>query len=171
MKIYKREYMAGDDRYVLFRFEKADGFEPVGFLDPDNKELEGVWLPMFYGSIVADKMRSISGVQPDYSKNTATQKTAIDAFGSRAKFLGGPIVETIIDLLIMFAKTTELQTAYGCGNMSGYDASLDPTYGVKKTPWWAAASFTEHQTGRALIRFFTVLYWVAITSGCAIPTK
>ncbi len=115
MKIYKKEYMAGDDRYVLFRFEKADGFEPVGFLDPDNKELEGVWLPMFYGSIVSEKMRSTSGLQPDYGKTTDAQKTAIDAFGGRAKFLGGPIVETIIDLLIMFAKTTELQTAYGCG--------------------------------------------------------
>lgn len=154
MKIYKREYMAGDDRYVLFRFEKADGFEPVGFLDPDNKELEGVWLPMFYGSIVADKMRSISGVQPDYSKNTATQKTAIDAFGSRAKFLGGPIVETIIDLLIMFAKTTELQTAYGCGNMSGYDASLDPTYGVKKNAVVGGGQFYGTSDGQSLNKIF-----------------
>ncbi|MFR7629533.1 MAG: hypothetical protein ACLUZ6_02255 [Lachnospira eligens] len=60
-KIYKREYTSGDDRYVLFRFEKADGFEPIGFIDSDNKELEGVWIPMFYGSIISDKMKCISG--------------------------------------------------------------------------------------------------------------
>lgn len=154
MKIYKKEYMAGDDRYVLFRFEKADGFEPVGFLDPDNKELEGVWLPMFYGSIVSEKMRSTSGLQPDYNKATAAQKTAIDAFSSRAKFLGGPIVETIIDLLIMFAKTTELQTAYGCGNMSGYDASLSPTYGVKQNNVVGGGQFYGTSDGKSLNKIF-----------------
>lgn len=154
MKIYKKEYMAGDDRYVLFRFEKADGFEPVGFLDPDNKELEGVWLPMFYGSIVSDKMRSTSGLQPDYSKTTDAQKTAIDAFGGRAKFLGGPIVETIIDLLIMFAKTTELQTAYGCGNMNGYDASLTPTMGVKQNNVVGGGQFYGTSDGKSLNKIF-----------------
>lgn len=154
MKIYKKEYMAGDDRYVLFRFEKADGFEPVGFLDPDNKELEGVWIPMFYGSIVSDKMRSISGVQPCYSNTCATEKTAIDAFGSRAKFLGGPIVETIIDLLIMFAKTTDLQVAYGYGNMSGYDASLTPTMGVKQNAVVGGGQFYGTSDGKSLNKIF-----------------
>ncbi len=154
MKIYKREYMAGDDRYVLFRFEKADGFEPVGFLDPDNRELEGAWIPMFYGSIVSEKMRSTSGMQPDYSKTTAAQKTAIDAFSSRARFFGGPLVETIIDLLIMFAKTTELQTAYGCGNMSGYDASLSPTYGVKQNNVVGGGQFYGTSDGKSLNKIF-----------------
>lgn len=150
MKIYKKEYMAGDDRYVLFRFEKADGFEPVGFIDPNNNELEGAWIPMFYGSIVSDKMRSTSGLQPDHSKATAAQKTAIDAFSSRARFFGGPLVETIIDLLIMFAKTTELQTAYGYGNMSGYDASLSPTYGVKQNNIVGGGQFYGTSDGKSL---------------------
>lgn len=154
MKIYKKEYMAGDDRYVLFRFEKADGFEPVGFLDPDNNELEGVWLPMFYGSIVSDKMRSISGVQPCYNNTCAAEKTAIDAFGARAKFLGGPIVETIIDLLIMFAKTTDLQVAYGFGNMSGYDASLTPTMGVKQNAVIGGGQFYGTSDGHSLNKIF-----------------
>ena len=154
MKIYKREYMAGDDRYVLFRFEKADGFEPVGFLDPDNRELEGAWIPMFYGSIVSEKMRSTSGTQPDHSKTTAAQKTAIDAFSSRARFFGGPLVETIIDLLIMFAKTTELQTAYGCGNMSGYDASLAPTYGAKQNNIVGGGQFYGTSDGKSLNKIF-----------------
>lgn len=159
MKIYKREYMIGDDRYVLFRFEKADGFEPVGFLDPDNKELEGAWIPMFYGSILgADgstpKMVSLSGLQPSYSKTTADQKTAITNFSSRARFFGGPLVETINDLLIMFAKTTELQTAYGCGNMSGYDASMSPTYGVKQNNIVGGGQFYGTSDGKSLNKIF-----------------
>lgn len=131
-KIYKQEYMLGNDRVVKFSMSKKDGFEPVGFIDPDNNELEGVWIPMFYGSIVSDKMKSISGVQPCYSKTTAAEKTAIDAFGSRAKFFGGAIVQTITDLLIMFGKSTNSQAVYGNGNCSGYDTSLTPTMGVKQ---------------------------------------
>ncbi len=73
-----------------------------------------------------------ANLQPTYNNTTAQEKTAITNFSSRAAFLGGPIVETITDLLIMFAKTTNLQEAYGYGNCSGYDASQSPTYGVKR---------------------------------------
>ena len=92
-KIYKQEYMVGNDRYVNFSMSPRDGFEPVGFIDGDGKELEGVWLPMFYGAILDPEgtptMASLSGLQPTYSKNTTDQKTAIDNFGARARFLGG----------------------------------------------------------------------------------
>lgn len=137
MKIYKNEEMVGNDRIVRFSLTARDGYEPVGFIDPSNNELGGVWLPMFYGSILgADgatpKMVSLANLQPTYNNTTDKEKTAITNFSSRAAFLGGPIVETIIDLLIMFAKTTNLQEAYGYGNCSGYDASQSPTYGVKR---------------------------------------
>ena len=132
MKIYKYEKTVGSDRIVRFSFEKRYGYEPIGFIDPDNNELEGVWIPMFYGSIVDSKMKCISGTQPCYDNTTSAEKTAIDNFGSRAKFFGGAIVQTLIDLMIMFAKTTNLQEAYGNGNMSGHDSSLAPTNGVKQ---------------------------------------
>ena len=153
-KIYKREYMAGDDRYVLFSMTAADGFEPIGFIDPDDKELEGAWLPMFYGSIVDEKMRSLSGLQPDYSKTTDAQNTAITAVGDRAKFLGGALMHTLIDLEIMLAKTTNLQSAYGSGNSSGYDASLTPTMGVKQNAVVGGGQFFGTSDGKSLNKIF-----------------
>jgi len=153
-KIYKQEFMAGDDRYVLFSMTKAEGFEPVGFIDPDDKELEGAWIPMFYGSIVSDKMRSLSGLQPDYSKTTEAQNTAITAVGSRAKFLGGALMNTLIDLEIMLAKTTNLQSAYGLGNCSGYDASLTPTMGVKQNAVVGGGQFFGTDDGKTLNKIF-----------------
>lgn len=153
-KIYKREYMAGDDRYVLFRFEAADGFEPVGFLDGSNNVLEGVWIPMFYGSIVSSKMRSLSGLQPDYNHATADQKTAIDGVGSRARFFGGPIINVLNDLQIMFAKTTDLQSAYGKGNCSGYDASIEDTHGVLKNAVVGGGQFYGTSDGTSLNKIF-----------------
>lgn len=154
MKIYKKEYHAGDDRYVLFRFEEADGFEPVGFIDPDNNELEGVWIPMFYGSIVDSKMRSLSGLQPVYSKTTAEERTAIQAFSERAHHFGGPIVETLIDLMILFSKTTYLQSVYGFGNCSGYDASLTPTMGVKQNAVVGGGQFYATNDNKSLNKIF-----------------
>lgn len=158
-KIYKQEYMIGDDRYVNFSMTPRDGFEPVGFIDDSNNELEGVWLPMFYGSILepeteTPKMTSLSGLQPHHTKNTADQKKAIDNFGTRARFLGGPVVETIIDLLILFAKTTDLQGAYGNGNMSGYDVSLTPTNGVKQNAVIKGGQFYGTSDGKSLNKIF-----------------
>ena len=131
-KIYKKEYIVGSDRIVKFSLEPRDGYKAVGFIDSDDNELEGVWIPMFYGHIDGNsKMLCISGTQPCYSNQTSAEKTAIDNFGARAKFFGGPIVETIQDLLIMWGKTTDTQDKYGYGNCNGYDASLTPTMGVK----------------------------------------
>jgi len=149
-KIYKQEYMLGNDRVVKFSMSKRDGFEAVGFIDPDNKELEGVWIPMFYGSIVEEKMKSISGVQPCYNNATAAEKTAIDAFGERAKFFGGSIVQTLTDLLIMFGKSTNSQAVYGNGNMSGYDTSLAPTNGVKQNAVVGGGQFYGTSDGKSL---------------------
>lgn len=152
-KIYKREYMAGDDRYVLFSMTERDGFEPVGF-KLGTEEVEGVWLPMFYGSIVDSKMRSLSGLQPDYSKATAAQKTAIDAFGTRARFFGGSVMNTLIDLEILLAKTTQLQGFYGNGNSSGYDASLTPTMGVKENAVIGGGQFYGTTDSKSLNKIF-----------------
>lgn len=153
-KIYKNETVVGDDRIVKFSLTKREGYEPVGFIDPDNKELEGVWLPMFYGSIVEDKMRSLSGLQPDYNKTTAAQKTAIDAVGNRAKFLGGAIVETIADLLLMFGKNSNIQDVFGYGNCSGYDQSLTPTMGVKQNAVVGGGQFYATTDQKSLNKIF-----------------
>ena len=154
-KIYKKEYMAGSDRYCLFSMtRKTEDFLPVGFYDSDNKELEGVWIPMFYGSILDGKATCISGTQPMASNTTAQEKTAIDAFGSRAKFFGGAIVETIIDLLIMFAKTTDLQAAYGNGNMSGYVNDSSQYYGVLQNAVVGGGQFYGTSDGKSLNKIF-----------------
>lgn len=153
-KIYKQEYMAGNDRIVNFSMTKRDGFEPIGFVDSDNNELEGMWIPMFYGSVVSEKMATISGTQPCRSLTTAQEKAAIDKVGARARFFGGAIVETLIDLMILFAKTTDLQGAYGNGNMSGYNSSLSPTYGVMANAVVGGGQFYGTSDGKSLNKIF-----------------
>lgn len=158
-KIYKQEYMLGNDRVVKFSMRERDGFEPIGFKDPSNNVLEGVWIPMFYGSILgADtstpKMVSLAGLQPCYNNTTDKEHTAIANFSSRAAFLGGGIVQTITDLLIMFAKSTNSQEAYGYGNSSGYDASLAPTNGVKQNAVVGGGQFYGTKDAKSLNKSF-----------------
>jgi hypothetical protein len=153
-RIYKHERMEGDDRIVMFSMTEREGYEPNGFIDPSNNVLEGVWLPMFYGSIVDSKMRSTSGLQPCYSKTTADERTAIQNFSARAHHLGGPIVETIIDILMMMAGTSDLQAAYGRGNCNGYDASLTPTMGVKQNAVIGGGQFYGTDDGKSLNKIF-----------------
>lgn len=153
-KIYKREYMSGDDRVVMFSETKRDGFEPIGFIDDSNNELEGVWIPMFYGANVNNKLVSLAGTQPIYSKTTDAEKTLIDAFSARGKFFGGSIVDTLVDLAIMFAKTPDSQAAYGAGNSSGYDTSLSPTNGVKQNNVVGGGQFYGTSDGKSLNKIF-----------------
>lgn len=156
-KIYKYEAMEGNNRTVLFSMTERDGFYPNGFVDPSNNVLEGVWLPMFYGSRIGtdtQKMVSLAGLQPSYSTTTDQEHTAIQNFSARAHFLGGPIVETIIDFLIMMAGTTDLQAAYGRGNCSGYDSSLAPTYGVKQNAVVGGGQFYGTDDGKSLNKIF-----------------
>lgn len=158
-KIYKYEKMEGNDRTVLFSMQARDGYEPNGFIDPSNNVLEGVWLPMFYGSrLGADgstpKMVSLAGLQPSYNTTTVQERTAMQNFSARAQFLGGPIVETIIDFLIMISGTTDLQTAFGKGNCSGYDASLAPTYGVKQNAVVGGGQFYGTDDTKSLNKIF-----------------
>ena len=149
-RIYKLEYVSGTDRYVLFCMtKKNDSFEPVGFLDGSNNVLEGVWIPMFYGVLVDSKLTSFATGTAEKNMTTAAQKTAIDNVGARARFYGGPIAETIADLLTMWAKTTDLQGAYGLGNSSGYNSS-DTNYGMKANQVVGGGQFYGTVDGRSV---------------------
>lgn len=153
-KIYKKEEMIGNDRIVKFSLTERPGFEPIGFKDLDGNILEGAWIPMFYGSIVNSKMRSLSGLQPEYNNSTSTQNNAITAVGDRAKFFGGSIMQTLIDLEIMFAKTTDVPAVFGAGNRSGYDSSIAPTNGVKQNAVVGGGQFYATADGKSLNKIF-----------------
>jgi len=145
IRIYRKQEWVGHDRIVLFSFEEKEGFTADGFGDAPCR-----WIPMFYGSIDAnDKAQCISGTQPSLSKTTAEQYAAIQAFSPEAKFLGGPIVEVIIDLLMMFAGTSDIQGAYGNGNMSGYE-NVSPYYGVKANAVVGGGQFYGSSDGTSL---------------------
>lgn len=146
IRIYRKQEWVGHDRIVLFSFEEKEGFTADGFGDAPCR-----WIPMFYGSIDTNgKAHSTANTHLSKNKTTAEQYTAIQSFNANAKFFGGPIVEVIIDLLMMFAKTSDMQGAYGDGNMSGYDASDTTDYGMKTNNVVGGGQFYGSSDGTSL---------------------
>ncbi|MBR0126894.1 MAG: hypothetical protein IJL99_01390 [Firmicutes bacterium] len=146
IRIYRKQEWVGHDRIVLFSFEEKEGFTADGFGDAPCR-----WIPMFYGSIDTNgKAHSTANTHLSKNKTTAEQYTAIQNFNANAKFFGGPIVEVIIDLLMMFAKTSDMQGAYGDGNMSGYDASDTTDYGMKTNNVVGGGQFYGSTDGTSL---------------------
>lgn len=143
-KIYKKEFKAGNDRYVYFCEEQADpDFRPVGF-NVGGKVRDYMLIPMFYGSIDSTgKMRSISGawscltasgthadvdgtVSETLSETagitTEIQQSALQAASKNSLFFGGPLTQTLTDICYMLAKSTDSQKKFGNGVCSTYNA-------------------------------------------------
>ena len=113
-KVYMLETYSGnkESREVQFADGPADGFTPVGFYDGDTV-VEGIWLPMGY--MDASGRTLIAGTTPIASKTCDQEKAIIDAFSSKARFLGGPIMNVLRDLEYMLFKSTDIQLQAGHG--------------------------------------------------------
>lgn len=158
-KIYKQEYMSGNDRVVKFSLTAREGFEPVGFYDSNNNELEGVWIPMFYGALVNGKLMSISGTNP-YEENenypsTAIDNTVIESVSTRARYFGGAILNTLIDLAIMFGKSVNFKSVYGTG--VEYDNS--GTVKLKPNAIVGGGQFYGTSNKNSFIKMFHSIVW------------
>ena len=156
-RIYKSETTIGSKRIVSFSFVKRDNYEPIGFVDSDNNVLEGVWIPMFYGSPDGNgKMRSLAGMQPSYNHDTNYEHTAISACGARHRFYGGGIAKTLEDIEIMLCKSSNVPGVIGTGNCSGYNEAATPagTNGVLANAVLGNGRWFGTTTGKQLNKYF-----------------
>ena len=155
-RVYKYEAINGTDRIVKFSFVKRPGFDPVGFLDEDNNELTGRWIPMFYttmdagGASIATK--AYGNCVSNYNTSTERQYELIQLFHRKAKFFAGAFVETLIDLMFLLTKTTNLQEALGYGNSQGQQ-NTSP-YGMKDNAVIGGGQFYGTSDKRSLNKIF-----------------
>lgn len=167
-KIYKHEHMIGNDRYVYFCLKPRAGYTANGFI-VGNSERDGAWIPMFYPVDYSGEYKSLATGYPDGNRTTDQQWSRISAIGTNARFLGGPLVETLVDLMIMFAKTTDLQGAYGNGNMSGYVNDSGQHYGMKENAVVNGGQFYGTSTGTALNKVFHSIVLITQNVYCRDP--
>lgn len=101
--------VAIDDTYKAYAHTADDG----------STILEAIYLPMFEGSSVSSKVRSIAGQTPMNTQSGATEQTQIEANGSGWFFDDDADHRLIEDLCYLISRTTQSQTAFGNGHYTG----------------------------------------------------
>lgn len=105
-----------DDDYHAYAHTRADG-----------SEMDYIYLSMFEGSFVSNKVRSIKGQTPMNNKTGTDELTAAKANGSHWSTRAWSQRNLINMLLILMGKTTDSQTAFGYGYYTG-GTSSSPNY-------------------------------------------
>lgn len=82
-------------------------------------ENDFIYLPMFEGSSISSKVRSISGQTPMNTQTGATEWTQIQALGAGWIFDDYCDAAMIIDYMFMMGKSTDVQAHWGNGHNSG----------------------------------------------------
>lgn len=89
----------------------------------NGNELDVIYLPMFEGSSVSGKVRSIAGQTPMNTQTGATEKTQIEANGAGWQFDDWINAQMITHLLFLIGKSTDLQATFGNGHYTGGTAA------------------------------------------------
>lgn len=82
-------------------------------------ENDAIYLPMFEGSSISSKVRSVSGKTPMNTQTGATEWTQIQALGSGWIFDDYCDAAMIIDYMFMMGKSTDVQAHWGNGHYTG----------------------------------------------------
>ena len=119
-KIYAKRW---EDENGIYHFRCSDikvdnEYECWCNYDKNNSQIEHFYTPIYFGSNVSSKMRSISGRSNLVSKTASEEITLAKANGGDwyIEVLADRLL--IQDLLVMMAKSTDCQTAYGSGVIS-----------------------------------------------------
>ena len=155
-KIYtKREFVNGVYKFRCSDTKLDSSYNCWCNYDKNNKEIDHFYTPIYFGSNLSGKLRSISGQANSVSQTASAEITLATANGSGwyIEVLSDRLL--IQDLLVLMAKSTDTQTAYGTGrcasgntsaigqgtmNTNGlFWGSTDQTSGVKvfgMENWW-----------------------------------
>lgn len=145
-KIYvKRWSENGVYHFRCSDIKMEDDWECWSNYDKNNNEIDHFYTPIFFGSSVSNKLRSISG-QSNYVNNTAASEISL------AKANGADIWYTevvadrflICDLLTMMGKSTNHQAVYGSGrSKSGNKSAIDQGTMNTKGLFWGSTDETS----------------------------
>ena len=116
-KIYtKRELVDDVYKFRCCDIPLGDDWECWTNYDKNNKEIDHFYTPIYYGSLVSNRLRSISGQANLVSKTASDEITYAKANGADAWYIEVLADRLLIcDLLTMMAKSTDHQVSYGYG--------------------------------------------------------
>lgn len=109
--------------FRIARLKLGDDWKCYPWLYGDTEdtavENDEIYMPMFEGSSISSKVRSLSGKTPMNTQTGATEYTQITALGDGWQFDDWSDAAMITDFMFMMAKSTNVQTHWGYGHYSG----------------------------------------------------
>lgn len=131
--VWFKRYDDGNYNYVEISDTKlGDDWYAYAHTNADGNVMDKIYLPMYKGTLVNGKLRSISGAAPQ-RETTADEEVAYAAAnGTGWSIWSWSAREMINDLLILIGCSTDCQTTFGAGQESGYDTTK-PNNGIINT--------------------------------------
>lgn len=112
--------------------------------DRNNNQIDHFYTPIYFGSLVSNKLRSISGASNSVSTTAANEITYAKANGDDwyTEVLADRLM--LQDLLVMMARSTECQTAFGYGRCKSSNSSaITPGTMNTKGMFWGSNDQTS----------------------------
>ena len=132
--VYVKRWEDSNYNYVAFSDKKADeNFKAYAHTNANGIIQPKIYLPMFKGSVVSSKLRSIAKQFPKGDTTTANEVSYATACGSGWQIWDWAKHELIADLLTLITKSTDSQTAFGNGNTNSYVSDSTKKYGMLPT--------------------------------------
>jgi hypothetical protein len=110
-----------DDDFKAYAHDAGDGYAN-----------DYMYLPMFKGSNIGGKARSIAGQIPSGGANWTASSNAVELNGAGWQMWDLSKHCLIVDLLTLISRTTDSQTAFGGGDGTTFDAEA-ADYGMLET--------------------------------------
>ena len=151
--------------YKYFADEQIDPeYHAYSFIGSDGKMKDHFYTPIYHGSVVGTKLRSLSGKAPCMNK-TAQQEIDLATSNGNGWYVEQFCdIELINDLLVLMGKSTDTQTVFGKGNSDGYADDSSINYGMinsgtmddKGLFWGSNVSDTSNRNG---VKVFGMENW------------
>lgn len=111
----KRYSIANYDHIIFCETQYDDTYKAYAHTDADGNILPVTYLPMYEGTILNNRMRSLSGQRLITSKTDKQETTAAQQNGDRWDKLSYSEVNLMYEMCTMISCSTDSRTAYGCG--------------------------------------------------------
>ena len=139
-----------------------DEFNCYAHIDSAGNEMDYTYMPIYNGSNVSSKMRSISGQAVSNNTTVDTEITYAKANNLNSDTIWH--TEVLSDrmlinlLLVLIGKSTDSQTVFGTGNTNGYVSSSD--YGLLNTGTMNTKGlFWGNQDTKSGVKVFGIENW------------
>ena len=163
-KVYWKIVDNGDNTANIYICDKKidSDFHCWSHIDNNGKEIDYCYMPIYNGSLVSSKLRSLSGKNPMTNKSTTNEINC-----AKANNTGSDIIwytELFNDrmlinlLLLLIGKSTDTKTIFGAGNNNSYVSTSNT--GVKNTGTMNTKGlFWGNQDNVSGVKVFGIEHW------------